>query len=224
MLGLSLVQVVFAAAAVYTGAQIAMGFGRDIRGALFHTVTGYSAREVGTFGAPSLITRITNDVQQVQILVAMTCTMAISAPLTIVFGTVGALHQDVGLSIVLVYAIPAAAILLGVIVARMVPAFRLMQIRLDGINQVLREQVTGIRVIRAFVREPEERARFAMGNAELTQTSLRASRLMAWTFPTVNLIVNIASVAVLWLGASRIAAGSCRSAPWWPTCPISSRS
>jgi ATP-binding cassette subfamily B protein len=207
MLGLSFVQVVFASGAVYLGAQVAMGFGRDVRGGLFHTVTGYSAREVGMFGAPSLITRITNDVQQVQILVAMTCTMAVSAPLTIVIGVILALHQDVGLSVILAVAIPAAAILLGSIVGRMVPSFRLMQVRLDGINRILREQITGIRVIRAFVREPEERTRFATANAGLTETALRASRLMAWTFPLVNLVVNVASVAVLWLGASRIDSG-----------------
>jgi ATP-binding cassette subfamily B protein len=207
MLGLSLVQVVFASGAVYVGAQVAMGFGRDVRGGLFHTVTGYSAREVGMFGAPSLITRITNDVQQVQLLVAMTCTMAVGAPLTIVVGVILALHQDVGLSVILAFAIPAAAILLGSIVGRMVPSFRLMQVRLDGINRILREQITGIRVIRAFVREPEERTRFASANAGLTETALRASRLMAWTFPLVNLVVNVASVAVLWLGASRIDSG-----------------
>ncbi len=207
MLGLSLVQVVFASGAVYLGAQVAMGFGRDVRGGLFHTVTGYSAREVGVFGAPSLITRITNDVQQVQLLVAMTCTMAVGAPLTIIVGVILALHQDVGLSVILAVAIPAAAILLGSIVGRMVPSFRLMQVRLDGINRILREQITGIRVIRAFVREPEERTRFASANAGLTETALRASRLMAWTFPLVNLVVNVASVAVLWLGASRIDSG-----------------
>ena len=141
-------------------------------------------------------------------LVAMTCTMAISAPMTIVFGVILALHEDVGLSIILVVAIPAAAILLGFIVGRMVPAFRLMQIRLDGINRILREQITGIRVIRAFVREPQERdAIRASRTPSLTATALRAGRLMAWTFPTVNLVVNLASVAVLWLGASRIDSG-----------------
>jgi ATP-binding cassette subfamily B protein len=133
--------------------------------------------------------------------------MAVSAPLTIVIGVIAALHQDVGLSVILAVAIPAAAILLGSIVGRMVPSFRLMQVRLDGINRILREQITGIRVIRAFVREPEERTRFAKANAGLTEMALRASRLMAWTFPLVNLVVNVASVAVLWLGASRIDSG-----------------
>jgi ATP-binding cassette subfamily B protein len=207
MLAASLLQVVVAAIAVYLGAQVAMGFGRDIRGALFHTVTDFSAREVGTYGAPSLITRITNDVQQVQLLVVMSATMAISAPITIVAGSIAAVHEDVGLSVILLVAIPAAAIALGFLVGRMVPAFQLMQVRLDRINRVLREQITGIRVIRAFVSEPQEGQRFGIANDELTETSLRASRIMAFTFPTINLIVNVASVSVLWLGASRINSG-----------------
>ncbi|HET6874206.1 MAG TPA: ABC transporter permease, partial [Acidimicrobiales bacterium] len=207
MVGFSLAQIVFAIAAVYLGAKVAMSFGRDVRSVMFHQVTGFSAREVGTFGAPSLITRITNDVQQVQLLVVMTCTMAISAPITIVVGSIAAVHEDLGLSVILVVAIPVAAITLGFIVGRMVPAFQLLQIRLDHINQVLREQITGIRVIRAFVSEPQERQRFAEGNESVTATSLRASRLMAWTFPTINLVVNVAGVAVLWLGADRINAG-----------------
>jgi ATP-binding cassette subfamily B multidrug efflux pump len=207
MLVFTLIQVCFSSAAVYYGAKVAMGFGRDVRGSLFHTVTDFSAREVGAFGAPSLITRITNDVQQVQLLVVMGCTMAIAAPITIVVGIAAALHQDVGLSAVLLFAIPLAAVVLGVLVGRMVPAFRLMQVRIDQINRVLREQITGIRVVRAFVREPEETRRFADGNAELTETSLVAGRLMSSMFPTVNFVINASSVAVLWLGASRIASG-----------------
>ncbi|HET9690946.1 MAG TPA: ABC transporter permease, partial [Acidimicrobiales bacterium] len=179
MIGFTLVQVVFAVAAVYLGARVAMGAGRDIRGAIFHSVTGFSSREVGAFGAPSLITRTTNDVQQVQMLVVMACTMAIAAPITMVFGIVAALRQDVGLSVILTVSVPVAAVVLGAIVARMVPAFRLMQERIDQINRVLREQITGIRVVRAFVREPQERDRFAVANDELTDVSLRAGRLMA---------------------------------------------
>ena len=207
MVGFSLAQGLFAAAAVYLGARVAMSFGRDVRGAMFHNVTAFSAREVGAFGAPSLITRITNDVQQVQLLVVMAATMAISAPITLVFGIVAALQQDVGLSAILAFSVPVAAIVLGTIVSRMVPAFRLMQERIDQINRVLREQITGIRVVRAFVREPQERRRFAAANQELTDTSLRAGRLMASMFPTVNLVINFSSVAVLWLGASRIQDG-----------------
>lgn len=178
MIGVTLVQGTFATAAVFFGARVAMGFGRDVRASLFHQVTDFSAREVGAFGAPSLITRITNDVQQVQMLVVMTTTMAIGAPITMAVGVVMALRQDVDLSVVLLVSMPAAALTLGVVVARMVPAFQVMQERIDQINRVLREQITGIRVVRAFVREPEETRRFATANEELTETSLRAGRLM----------------------------------------------
>ena len=177
MLGLTLVQITFAILAVYFGARVAMGFGRDIRSALFHHVTDFSSREVGAFGAPSLITRITNDVQQVQLLVVMAATMAIAAPITMVVGVIMAVRQDVGLSTILLVSMPAAAVLLGTLVSRMVPAFTVMQDRIDQINRVLREQITGIRVVRAFVREPEEEQRFELANAQLTATSLRAGRL-----------------------------------------------
>src|SRR5438045_5602338 len=131
----------------------------------------------------------------------MACAMASAPPITIVVGVIMALRQDVGLSIVLVIAMPVAAVVLGLIVSRMVPAFRLMQERIDQINRVLREQVTGVRVVRAFVREPEEAVRFAGANQDLTDVSLRAGRLMSSMFPTVNVLINLSSVAVLWLGA-----------------------
>ncbi len=207
MIGFSAVQIVFAAAAVWFGAQAAMGFGRDLRRDLFHQVTDFSAREVGRFGASSLITRITNDVQQVQMLVVIAATMMIAAPLTMVIGIVLAIREDAGLSVILLFSMPGAVLLLGLIVSRMVPAFQLMQVRIDRVNAVLREQITGIRVVRAFVREPEEQARFEVANAELTETSLRTGRLMAATFPTVGFIVNISSLAVLWIGADRISNG-----------------
>ncbi len=205
MIGFTLVQGCFAIAAVYFGAKVAMAFGRDVRGALFHQVTAFSAREVGAFGAPSLITRITNDVQQVQLLVVMACTLAIGAPIALVAGFGAALSQDVGLSGVVAVGVPVIAVVLGLIVSQMVPAFRVMQDRIDDINRILREQITGIRVVRAFVREPQETRRFASANDELTDTSLRAGRLMAAIFPTINLAINGSSVAVLWLGADRIA-------------------
>ena len=206
MLAFSAVQICFAIAAVYLGGKVAMSFARDIRNELFHRVTAFSAREVGSFGAPSLITRITNDVQQVQMMVVMAVTMAIGAPIAIIFGVFAALNQDVGLSTILLVNIPIAAIVLGTVVGRMIPAFRLMQDRIDQINRVLREQITGIRVVRAFVREPEEQARFGEANDDLTEVALRAGRLMSAMFPTVNLIINVSSVAVLWIGASRIQA------------------
>ncbi len=207
MLAVAVVQGVFAAAAMYVGARISMGFGRDLRGGLFHRVTSFSAREVGEIGAPSLINRITNDVQQVQMLVVMATTMAVGAPITITVGIVMAVREDVGLSVILAVAIPVTAVVLGVVVARMAPAFGLMQERIDGINRVLREQITGLRVVRAFGREPQETTRFATANEELRAVGERAGRQMAAMFPLVNLIVNVSSVAVLWIGAERITDG-----------------
>jgi ATP-binding cassette subfamily B multidrug efflux pump len=207
MLLVTIVQGVFAAAAVFVGAKVAMGFGRDLRAALFHQVTEFSAREVGAFGAPSLITRITNDVQQVQLLVVMVATFAIGAPITMVVGVIMAVRQDVELSMILLVAMPTAGVVLGSVVYRMIPAFQVMQERIDQINRVLREQITGIRVVRAFVREPLEKARFNEANTDLTTVALKAGRLMSAMFPLVNLMINVASVAVLWIGAERVASG-----------------
>jgi ATP-binding cassette subfamily B protein len=207
MLGVTAIQMVFALAAVYVGSRIAMGFGRDVRSALFHRVTDFSAQEVNMFGAPTLITRITNDVQQIQMLVVMTATLALAAPLTAVGGVILALRQDAGLSWLLGICLP---VLLGsvlLVIVRMVPQFRRMQARIDEINRVLREQITGIRVVRAFVREPQETARFEGVNGELTTTSLAAGRLMALIFPIVVLIINGSSVALIWFGGNRIASG-----------------
>jgi len=207
MLGITLVQVGFAIWATYYGAKAAMAFGRDVRGGLFHRVTGYSAQEVGHFGAPSLITRITNDVTQVQILVVMLCTLFVAAPITIVGGTILAVREDGPLSLILVVAIPVLVVCVGLVIMRMVPQFQFMQERIDRVNQVLREQITGIRVVRAFIREPEEVDRFGVANDALTFTSLRAGRLMAFMFPTVLLILNASSVAAVWFGGNRIGAG-----------------
>lgn len=207
MLFFSFVQITFASAAVWFGARAAMGFGRDIRRELFHTVTGYSAREVGQFGAPSLITRTTNDVTQIQTLVVLATTMMIAAPLTMIIGIFFAVREDVGLSVILLVAIPAAVVILGSIVYRMIPSFQAMQGRVDRVNLVLREQITGMRVVRAFVREPQEVERFAQANDELTQTALSAGRLQAATFPTVMLIINLSSIAVIWIGGNEVGAG-----------------
>jgi ATP-binding cassette, subfamily B, multidrug efflux pump len=207
MLGVSLVQILCSLTAVYFGARTAMSFGRDLRGAIFGRVGEFSAREVAHFGAPSLITRNTNDVQQVQMLVVMTCTMMIAAPIMCVGGIIMALRQDIGLSWLVGVSVPILAIALGLIISRMVPQFRLMQTRIDAVNGVLREQISGIRVVRAFVREPVEAERFGAANSALTTTALRAGRLMALIFPTVFLVLNVSSVAVLWFGASRIDSG-----------------
>lgn len=204
MLAVSLLQIACSIAAVYYGAHAAMGFGRDVRAAVFHRVGGFSAREVAQFGAPSLITRSTNDVQQVQMLVVMTCTMLVAAPIMCVGGVVMALRQDVGLSWLMLVCVPALLVSIGLIVSRMVPQFRAMQTRIDVVNQVLREQLSGIRVVRAFIREREETRRFAEANDALTGTALRVGRLTALIFPTVMLILNASSVAVLWFGADRV--------------------
>lgn len=207
MLAYSAVQLVFTVAAVYVGARVAMSFGRDVRRDLFHQVTAFSSQEVGRFGAPSLITRVTNDVQQVQQLVVMGTTMLVAAPLTLIVGSIAAYREDTGLSRILLVAVPAVVLVMGVLVRRMVPAFQAMQERIDVVNRVLREQVTGLRVVRAFVREPTERARFERANDDLTEVSLRTGRLMAAMFPTVMFTINASSIAVLWLGADRIEAG-----------------
>ncbi len=208
MLAVTAVQATFSVGAVYCGSRVAMGFGRDVRAALFKRVLAYSAREVNLFGSPSLITRITNDVQQVQMIVLMTCTMVVAAPLTVVFGVFMAMRQDLGLSWLLAVSLPVLMIILGIIVSRMVPQFRLMQIRLDSINNVLREQIAGMRVVRAFVREPVETQRFHRVNADLTSTSLTAGRLMALMFPTMLFVVNASSIAVIWFGGHRINSGA----------------
>ena len=207
MLAVTLVQITFSVGAVYYGSKVAMGFGRDVRRSLFHQVNDFSSREVAQFGAPSLITRITNDVQQVQMLVLMTCTLLLAAPFTTIGGVFPAMHQDLGLSRILVVAMPVLAVTLAVIIMSMVPTFRLMQERIDRINVILREQLTGIRVLRAFVREPEETERFRQANQAVTETALRGGRLQSLMFPTATLFINISSVAVVWFGSDRIAEG-----------------
>src|SRR3984893_8043459 len=207
MLVVTLVQIACSIAAVYFGARSAMAFGRDVRSAVFHRVGTFSAREVNQFGAPSLITRNTNDVQQVQMLVLMTCTMMIGAPIMLVGGVIMALRQDVGLSWLMLVSVPVLVIAISLIVVRMVPQFRAMQARIDVVNRVLREQLSGIRVVRAFVREHDEAQRFAEANRALTDTALRAGRLMVLIFPTVMLILNASSIAVLWFGSGRVDSG-----------------
>ncbi|MDO7881527.1 ABC transporter ATP-binding protein [Salinibacterium soli] len=208
MLGITLVQIAAAITAVYFGAKAAMAVGRDLRTAVFRRVGEFSEQEVSRFGAPSLITRTTNDVQQVQMLVLMTSTLLVSAPILAIGGIIMALQQDLELSWLMVVAVPVLLVAIGAIILRMVPLFRLMQARIDTVNRVLREQLTGIRVVRAFVREGLETARFERANADVTKTALEAGRLFALVFPVVMLIMNVTSVAVLWFGAFRIEDGS----------------
>ncbi|MFA6573809.1 MAG: ABC transporter ATP-binding protein [Nocardioides sp.] len=207
MLGVSLLQIACSVVAVWFSARTAMAFGRDLRAAVFHRVGSFSGREVAQFGAPSLITRNTNDVQQVQMLVLMSCTMAVSVPIMMVGGILMAMREDLGLSWLLAIVVPALFLAVGVVVSQMVPSFRLVQERIDGVNRVLREQITGIRVVRAFVREPYEARRFAKANDDLTEVSVRAGRWMATMFPLVMLVVNVSSVAVIWYGGQRVDAG-----------------
>ncbi len=207
MIAVSLVQVLCNIGAVYYGARTASALGRDVRAAVFERVQSFSAREVGHFGAPSLITRTTNDVQQVQMLVLMSFTLMVSAPIMCVGGVVMALGQDVPLSAVLLAVVPLLGISVSLIVKKMRPLFRTMQTRLDTVNRILREQITGNRVIRAFVRDEYEKGRFGEANAELTDVALSTGRLMALMFPTVMTVVNLSSVAVVWFGAHRIESG-----------------
>ncbi|HLN76854.1 MAG TPA: ABC transporter ATP-binding protein [Nocardioidaceae bacterium] len=207
MLGVSLVQILCSGTAVYIGARTAMAFGRDLRAGIFHRIGSFSSREVAQFGAPSLITRNTNDVQQVQMLVLMTCTMMVAAPIMMVGGVLMAMREDLGLSWLLAVCVPLLVLVVGLVISRMVPGFRLMQVRIDGVNRILREQITGIRVVRAFVREPYETRRFGEANTELTGVAITVGRWMATMFPAVMLILNVSSVAVLWFGGHRVDAG-----------------
>jgi ATP-binding cassette subfamily B protein len=207
MLVIAFGQVVCAVIAVYFGARTAMSLGRDLRGAIFHRVGEFSEREVARFGAPSLITRTTNDVQQVQMLVLMTCTLLVSAPILSIGGVIFAIREDVTLSWIIVVAVPVLLIGVGLIITRMVPQFRKLQKQIDAVNRVLREQLTGIRVVRAFVREPVEVDRFDVANRDVTDTAMRAGRLFALMFPFVMLVLNVSSIAVLWFGGLRVDSG-----------------
>lgn len=208
MLAVSLVQVATTIVAVYFGSRTAMGLGRDLRSAIFAKVGRFSGREVATFGAPSLITRNTNDVQQIQTVTAMALTMMVTAPIMMIGGIIMALREDVGLSWLVVVAVPVLAASVGFVASRLMPSFRSMQKRIDTVNRVLREQATGIRVLRAFVREPYETERFDRANTDLTDVSVTVGRWMSALFPLVMLILNVSTVAVLWFGGLRIEAGA----------------
>jgi ATP-binding cassette subfamily B protein len=207
MLAISLGQICCSIGAVYFSARTAMAVGRDLRAAVFHRVQDFSAREVGRFGAPSLITRTTNDVQQVQMLTLMSFTLMVTAPIMCVGGIILALNLDVPLSSLLLVIVPVLAVAVSLIISRMRPLFRSMQTRIDSVNRILREQISGIRVVRAFVRDTAERNRFDGANTELRDVSLGVGRLMAMMFPTVMLVMNLSSVAVMWFGGHRIASG-----------------
>jgi len=208
MLAITLVQIACAVGAVYFGAKTAMALGRDVRHGIFSQVLRFSDREVSHLGTPSLITRTTNDVQQVQMLAIMTFTLLLSAPIMCIGGIILALNQNVRLSSLLVVAVPLLGVIVSLIISKMRPLFRQMQERLDNINRVLREQITGVRVIRAFVRDPEERDRFAGASNQLFESALGAGKLMALMFPSVMLVLNLSTLAVVWFGGHEIADGT----------------
>src|SRR6476620_4980676 len=207
MLAVTALQVICAVGAVYFGSRAGMGFGRDLRSAIFHHVTGFSTEETARFGAPSLLTRTTNDVQQIQLLVQLPCTMLITSPIMSTGGIFMAVHQDAGLSWLLLVSVPILAVANYWIVSHLLPIFRRMQRLIDGINRVMREQLAGIRVIRAFAREPFERNRFAHANQALADTALEAGRWQALMLPVTTLVIHISSVALIWFGGLRINAG-----------------
>ena len=207
MLAITVVQILANLVAIYYGARTAMRFGRDLRAEIFSTVEEFAAEELGRFGAPSLITRTTNDVQQIQMLVFMTLVMMVSAPITAVGGVVMALRHDVALSGLLLVVVPVLVGCLGLIIVRLHPLFRRMQVQVDGVNQILREQITGVRVIRAFVKDQAEQERFAVANDELRDVAVTAGRLMTSMFPLIMLIMNVSTVAVIWFGGLRVDSG-----------------
>lgn len=207
MLGITLVLGAFAIVAVYFASETSMSVGRDVRAAVFDRVQSYSAREMNRFGTASLITRNTNDVQQVQLFLQVALTILVSAPIIAVGGVFMAVREDATLSWLLVVIVPLMAAVIGVLLLRAVPLFRQVQVKIDRLTQVLREQITGVRVVRAFIRGESERARFEVANADLTDTSLRVNRIFALAFPSLLAIMNLSTVAILWFGAGLVDRG-----------------
>jgi ATP-binding cassette subfamily B multidrug efflux pump len=207
MLGASVMVMIASLILAYLSARVAMAFGRDLRRGVFTSVEAFSERELNHFGAASLITRNTNDVQQVQMVLFMGLTMMVSAPITGIGAVIMALRMNVRLSGLLLAAVPLMAILISILLRRVVPLFRTMQFKIDRINLVLREQISGIRVIRAFVKTRHEEGRFAAANSDLMNTTLKVTRTFAIMFPSLTLILNLSSVAVIWFGGKLVDTG-----------------
>ena len=208
MLAITLVLGVVSIVAVYWASRVAMGAGADMRGAVFSRVQSFSARDIDRFGTPSLITRNTNDIQQIQLFLQVALTLMVTAPIMCVGGVILAIRESARLSPLLGVAVPLMGVLIGVVLVLVVPQFRSMQVKIDRINQVLREQITGVRVIRAFVRGRSESERFGLANADLTATALRVNRIFALTLPVLMMILNLSSVAVVWFGGRLVSDGS----------------
>jgi ATP-binding cassette, subfamily B, multidrug efflux pump len=207
MLAISFVQVIATIGATRIGAQTSASLGRQVRSSVFQRVGQFSAQELSRFGAPTLISRSTNDVTQVQTVTYMFLAIMVSAPIMMVGGIFMALREDLGLAWLVAVAVPALGVAVGLITSRMVPHFRSMQVAVDSVNRILREQITGLRVVRAFVREDVERERFAVANRTYTGTALAVGKLMAMAFPVVMIIFNASTIAVLWFGAHRVDSG-----------------
>jgi ATP-binding cassette subfamily B protein len=207
MLAVTLVQIIASVAGTYLAARTAMALGRDVRGALFHRVGDFSAQEVTKFGPPTLISRNTNDVTQVQMVTFMGLALLVMTPIMMIGGIIMAMREDVGLSWLVAVSVPLLGGAVGFIISKMVPQFTLMQTAIDSVNRILREQITGVRVVRAFVREGQEEERFGVANQQVTTAALNVGRLMAFIFPIVMLIFNMSSVAVMWFGGHRVASG-----------------
>ncbi|PRB42676.1 multidrug ABC transporter ATP-binding protein [Arthrobacter sp. MYb23] len=207
MLAVALGQVLTAIIAVYFGSRVAMAIGRDLRRSVFRQVSSFSAQDVNTFGAPTLITRGTNDVQQVQMLVLMGLNFMVSTPIMCVGGIIMALREDLSLSWLVWVSVPVLVAVVGYLVVRLMPLFRSMQTKIDAINGVLREQIIGIRVVRAFVREPHEARRFGDANEDLTAVSVKIGNLFVLMFPAIGMILHLSTAAVLWFGGQRVDSG-----------------
>ncbi|MFC7457649.1 ABC transporter ATP-binding protein [Brachybacterium sp. GCM10030267] len=207
MLGVAMIQLVTAIASVWFGARVAMGMGRDIRRSIYTRVDRFSTEEMGRFGAPTLITRGTNDVQQVQMLVLMTLNFMVMVPIMSIGGIIMAIQEDPGLSWLVWVAVPVLMVIVGLLIKELMPLFQRMQANIDSINGVMREQIMGIRVVRAFVREDHETQRFTDANATLTDTSVRIGRLFVIMGPAITVVLHLATAAVLWFGGHRVADG-----------------
>ncbi|MBP2393584.1 ABC transporter ATP-binding protein [Paenarthrobacter nicotinovorans] len=207
MLAVALGQVLSAIIAVYFGARVSMAIGRDLRRSVFRQVSSFSAQDVNRFGAPTLITRGTNDVQQVQMLVLMGLNFMVSTPIMCVGGIIMALREDLSLSWLVWVSVPVLVAVVGYLVVRLMPLFRSMQTKIDAINGVLREQIIGIRVVRAFVREPHEAKRFGDANQDLTAVSVKIGNLFVLMFPAIGMILHLSTAAVLWFGGQRVDSG-----------------
>ncbi|PMC76994.1 ABC transporter ATP-binding protein [Brachybacterium sp. UMB0905] len=204
MLAVAMVQVVTAITAVWFGARAAMGLGRDIRRSVYRRVDAFSTEELGRFGAPTLITRGTNDVQQIQMFVLMTLNFVVMVPIMSIGGVIMALQEDPGLSWLVWVSVPVLLVIVGILIRQLLPLFQRMQKNIDAINGVMREQIMGIRVVRAFVREDYERARFEDANQVLTDTSVAIGRIFVLMGPIITMILHLATAAVLWFGGHRV--------------------